>query len=50
MKVVLCHTKDCCPAVEVFDDKVTIGEDDNTCVLTKEQWGILKEKVRKGEL
>ncbi len=51
MKVVLCGTKgSCCPAVEVLADKVTIGEDENTCELTKEQWEILKDKILTGEL
>jgi hypothetical protein len=29
---------------------VEIGEKDNTCVLTKEQWETLKDKILKREL
>ena len=55
MKVVLCGGGVCetvkdCPAVEVFDDHVTIGEDENTCTLTIEQFNILKDKIKKNEL
>lgn len=50
MKVVLCGSSSCCPAVEVLSDKVLIGEDANTCTLTKEQWQILRGKVLSGEL
>jgi hypothetical protein len=49
-KVVLCHDKSCCPEVIVEDAKVTIGEDENICVLTKTEWEILREKILSGEL
>ncbi len=49
-KVTLCHDKGCCPEVIVEDTKVTIGEKDNICVLTKTEWEILREKVLNGEL
>jgi len=29
---------------------VEIGEKDNTCILTKAQWKVLKEKILKKEL
>jgi len=55
MKVVLCSSGVCevvkdCPIVEVKDDCVVIGEDDNVCTLTHEQFNILKEKVKNGEI
>ncbi len=51
MKVVkLCREGSCCPVVSVFEDRVEIGEDKNTCVLTKEQFEVLKEKVLAKEL
>lgn len=54
MKIVLCHDGVCnppkCPVVEVRDDVVVIGEKDNTCVLTREQFEILKEKIISGEI
>jgi hypothetical protein len=34
----------------VTEDKVEIGEKANTCVLTKEQWETLKDKILKKEL
>jgi len=54
MKVVLCSEGSCvpqkCPAVEVHEDKVIIGEKDNICTLTREQFDILKEKVKNNEI
>jgi len=51
MKVVsLCSEGSCCPVVKVCEDKVEIGEKDNTCVLTIEQWEILKDKIQRKEL
>jgi hypothetical protein len=54
MAVVLCNEGSCippkCPVVDVQSDKVIIGEKDNICTLTKEQFNILKEKIRTGEL
>jgi len=29
---------------------VEIGEKDNTCVLTREQWEVLKDKILKKEI
>jgi hypothetical protein len=51
MKTVkLCREGSCCPAVTIMDGTVEIGEDANTCVLTSEQWEILKEKILSKEL
>ena len=51
MKIVtLCREGSCCPVVKITDEHVEIGEKDNTCVLTKEQWETLKEKILKKEL
>jgi hypothetical protein len=50
MKVYLCGEKGCCPSVEVTDAGVTIGEHDNTCTLTREQFNSLKHKIKAGEL
>jgi hypothetical protein len=36
--------------VKITDEWVELGEKDNTCVLTKEQWEVLKEKILKREL
>jgi len=54
MKVVLCIGDFCipnkCPVVDVQKDKVIIGEKDNICTLTREQFDILKEKVKNDEI
>ena len=51
MKIVnLCAEGSCCPVVKITDAQVEIGEKDNTCVLTKEQWDVLKEKILKKEI
>lgn len=46
----LCKEGSCCPEVRVGKAQVTIGEDENTCTLTREQWEILREKVLRQEL
>jgi len=51
MKIVsLCSSDSCCPVVKISDTEVEIGEKDNTCVLTIEQWETLKTKIRSEEL
>ena len=51
MKIVkLCQEGSCCPEVRITDSQVEIGETDNTCVLTTQQWEILKDKVLKNEI
>lgn len=51
MKIVnLCAKGSCCPVIKITDTQVEIGEKHNTCVLTKEQWEALKEKILKKEL
>lgn len=46
----LCREGSCCPMVRITDERVEIGEKDKTCVLTKAQWEILKEKILNKEL
>lgn len=52
MKILLC--KECglpdCPSVEIKEDCVVIGEDDNICTLTHNQFDILKEKIKNNEI
>lgn len=48
--VKLCREGSCCPEVNVLDTFVKIGEDDNICTLTVDQWEILREKILSGEL
>jgi hypothetical protein len=51
MKTVkLCREGSCCPEVQITDTEVTIGEDQNICKLTPDQWQILKEKVLSKEI
>ena len=51
MKIVgLCREGSCCPIVKITDEEVEIGEKGNVCVLTREQWETLKEKILKKEL
>ena len=51
MKTVkLCREGSCCPEVQITDNQVLIGEDQNTCTLTTDQWQILKEKILNKEL
>ncbi|MBI2831714.1 MAG: hypothetical protein HYX79_05610 [Chloroflexi bacterium] len=50
MKIVeLCREGSCCPVVKIGKDRVEIGEEGNLCVLKKEEWETLKEKILKGE-
>ncbi len=39
-----------CPKIELHEDKVLIGELDNTCELTMDQWNTLKDKIINNEL
>jgi hypothetical protein len=54
MVVVLCNDGTCvppkCPVVDIQEDKVFIGEEGNVCKLTKKQFDILKEKIKKNEI
>lgn len=54
MAIVLCNEGSCippkCPIVDVQPDKVIIGEKNNICTLTRKQFDILKEKIKRGEL
>lgn len=54
MKVSLCTEGSCvpqkCPVVDVQEDKVLIGEDENTCTLTRAQFDLLKEKIKNNEI
>jgi uncharacterized cysteine cluster protein YcgN (CxxCxxCC family) len=51
MKIVsLCGGCSKCPVVKITDKEVEIGEKGNTCVLTREQWETLKEKILEKEL
>ena len=46
----LCREGSCCPEVRVTDTHVEIGENENVCILTKDQWEILKDKILRAEI
>ena len=51
MKIVsLCSSCQACPVVKIDYDRIEIGEKGNTCVLTREQWETLKQKVLNKEI
>ena len=54
MRIVLCTDDTCvppkCPTVDVHGDTVTIGEKQNVCTLTRQQFDILKEKIKNNEI
>jgi len=50
IKVILCPACTGCPAVEITDRGVTIGEDENTVELTHAEWNDLVARIRRGEL
>jgi hypothetical protein len=39
-----------CPEIVIDDETVRIGEDANTAVLKKDEWNVLVELIRSGEL
>ena len=48
--ITLCREGSCCPVVKITDDHVEIGEKKNLCILTSEQWDVLKDKILKKEI
>ena len=54
MVVVLCNEGTCvppkCPVVDIRSDRVIIGEKKNICSLTREQFDILKQKIKNNEI
>lgn len=48
--LVLCPECGECPAVEVYGDRVRIGEGPNTVSLGKGEWNQLVEAIRSGKL
>jgi len=48
--VSLCPACDACPAVEVYEDTVRIGEPDNQVTLAKAEWNRLVEAILQGTL
>jgi hypothetical protein len=50
VKMSLCPACTACPEVEIFGDEVRIGEAGNLAVLKKEEWNVLVDLIRAGEL
>lgn len=50
IKITLCPACSACPAVEITDKGVTIGENENTVKLTRAEWNDLVARIRRGEL
>ena len=48
--VTLCPGCDCCPAVEIDDNEVRIGEAENLVKLNPAEWNELVRAVKRGEL
>jgi len=46
----LCPSCTACPEVVIVADQVRIGEDANTAVLKKEEWNVLVDLIRSGQL
>ena len=50
IKVTLCPACTGCPAVEITDEGVLIGENANVVKLTHAEWNDLVARIRSGEL
>lgn len=50
IRVTLCPACGQCPSVEITDQGVTIGEDENTVQLKHSEWNDLVARIKRGEL
>jgi hypothetical protein len=50
LKVSLCPACTACPEVEIVGDEVRIGGAGNLAVLKKEEWNVLVDLIRAGQL
>jgi hypothetical protein len=50
IRVTLCPACTGCPSVEITDDGVSIGENENVVKLIHAEWNDLVARVRRGEL
>ena len=46
----LCPACTACPEVEIVGDEVRIGEEGNVAVLKAEEWNVLVNLIRSGQL
>ena len=49
-KASLCPACTACPEVEIVGDEVRIGESGNVAVLKKDEWNVLVDLIRSGQL
>ncbi len=49
-KVSLCPACGACPEVEIAGDEVRIGEAGNLVLLNRDQWNVLVDLIRSGQL
>jgi hypothetical protein len=49
-RVTLCPSCAACPEVVIEGDTIRIGEDPNIVVLKKEEWNVLVDAIRSGQL
>ena len=50
MKVVELCGSGHCPVIKIKSEQVEIGEKGNSCILTKDEWEVLRQKIINGEL
>jgi len=50
VKMSLCPACTACPEVEIVGDEVRIGEAGNLSVLKRQEWNILVDLIRSGQL
>jgi hypothetical protein len=50
VKMSLCPACTACPEVEIAGDEVRIGEAGSLAILKKEEWNVLVDLIRAGEL
>lgn len=50
MTIMLCGGKGACTRIEFVGDGVEISDTDNQVKLSSEEWNLLVEKVKSGEL
>jgi len=49
-KVSLCPGCTACPEVVIDGETIRIGEDANTAILKKDEWNVLVDLIRSGQL
>ena len=50
MKVVELCGSGHCPVIKIDSDYVEIGEKGKSCILTKDEWEVLRQKIINGEI